>query len=776
MKPYVLLAAFIALGVVLGYTFMAVPNVELVTATVFLCGYVMGIRFGILGGLATETIYGILNPQGIAPPPLLIAMILSMTITGAAGGISKHLIIKKGVPLVIVSGLAGFLCTLLFAALTTLGYLVSSSVPYDQLCVSMLAGAPLYLTHLIVNTIIFITVVPLLVQWIQKHRALFVMAGVLLITFRPPEVTAQIYVHQIQIDQTPEINYRHLGDLVQYLPGIRYRNLGYGGNWAGLRIWGSPLYQSQINLNGFALKDPVTGMADLRLIPVEMVKSIGLHPLSACPGQNAMGGPLFIQSKSINMPQPYTKAVYRTGPNKWSDLDMTFGQKFTDNFSLLSGMLLHNEGEGTSYTHHSQQIRSDIQWQPFPAIGIGYTILHNVFKSDLQYPVTAPLDTVFMSDPNLKRDQADHMLRSTFYHGNWPVQLSWHHTNTKYRLRDHYSSQKDTLQGHRNQWTVEQQIPFRNNFGALQIQVEEQSLSADTIDARRVDWEALLQMRQTLLTDGVIDLQMGCHRRGNESLIFGKGLFIFNRDTSLTTWLGLGRNFREPTLAEETGLHFLPTAPAYGDHWTLLHFSNRMASNGSLHPEYAWSWDTGIRIQRPAFNTSICGYYRTSDQLLKLDEEDGRILYRNKGQQTYYGCETQTSLTLGSHFQASLVCNLSRATEQRTSMLERPDIWGVTTISSRHIFFDNDLDCRIVIQAHFWSEFYSLYGYELENLLTIYHQPDWLVNGKCIFRIMQNGIISFSLDNILDTSAAFTDGFGVPGRSFRIGYVWELYN
>lgn len=776
MKYYVLLAGFIALGVVLGYTFIAVPNVELVTLTVFLCGSIMGIRSGILCGAVTETIYGILNPQGMAAPPLLISMILSMALTGCAGGLMKHLRPLKGLQLHIITGIAGFLCTLLFAILTTLGYALGVGIHFDQLWFSLIAGLPFYLTHIFVNTALFISAAPLLIRWFRKLRFLPVMTGFILIILPSGLLEGQDYVHEIRIDQTPQMNYRHLGDIIQYLPGIQYRNLSFGGNWAGFRISGTPLHYSNIFLNGFSIKDPVTGMADLRLIPVEMVSHLGIHSLSVYSGQNTIGGSLFLRSQSLmGISKPYTKAVYRTGPDKWSDLDITFGQKYAENFKLIGGVLLHHEGEGTSYEHHRQQVRSNIQWQPIDALQISYTILHNIFKSDLQYPVTAPLDTNFILNPNLRRDQADHMFRSTFYTGQHPIQFSWHYTAAKYRLTDRYSSKKDTIRGLQHQWTLEQQIPFTKKYCGWRIHIENQALNVDTLNVRHANWEALLFFQHASLYNSTMKSQIGVHK-GTESLFFGKTLLIFNWDTTMTVWSGLHRSYREPTLAEKTGAVFLPTAPEYNDHWTILHFSDRFTSNQSIHPESAWTLDAGIHVKLSGFKTSIRGYYQKTGQLLKLNPLDNLLQFKNLGTQTYYGCETQSQLNLGSHLKLLLILNLARATEQGKILLERPDLWGSTALSWRHLFFDKELDCRFVIQAQFWSEYYSLYGYDMETVQAIYHQPNWLLNGKLMLRIIQNAVISFSLDNILDTSAACTDGLLLPARSFRIGYFWELFD
>ena len=164
------LSMFTALGVTLGYALMSVPNVELVTATVFIAGAVLGASGGALVGAAAEGIFSLFHPLGAPSPPLWIAQVLSMTVTGAAGG----LFFESGSPLTqskrVRIGIAGFLCTLNFAVLTTLAYSLTVSFSMKQILASLVFGVGFYVLHLTSNTVIFFTVVPAVLK-IQTARA-----------------------------------------------------------------------------------------------------------------------------------------------------------------------------------------------------------------------------------------------------------------------------------------------------------------------------------------------------------------------------------------------------------------------------------------------------------------------------------------------------------------------------------------------------------------------------------------------------------------------------
>jgi len=170
VKKISLLGVFVSLGVTLGYGFSYIPNIELVTATVFISGFLLGIRAGFLVGLLTESIYSLFNPYGAAAPPLFIAQVVSMSITGMMGGIigKGNMGFKKRD--LIIFGLAGLVSTLIFASLTTLSFLIFTGLSLKKL---LGIGLGFYITHIVSNTIIFILIVPLILKVLRKRISPF---------------------------------------------------------------------------------------------------------------------------------------------------------------------------------------------------------------------------------------------------------------------------------------------------------------------------------------------------------------------------------------------------------------------------------------------------------------------------------------------------------------------------------------------------------------------------------------------------------------------------
>ena len=161
-------ATFIATGVGLGFSFAHVPNIELITATIFIAGYFLGFRNGIIVGIITEALYSGLNPYGMAAPPLFVAQITAMGITGAMGALVRKYFSEDKTLNYLLLGFLGFILTINFAILTTLAFVLFINFSWDKLLGSFIFGITFYLTHFFTNTLIFLFVVPTIIELLKK--------------------------------------------------------------------------------------------------------------------------------------------------------------------------------------------------------------------------------------------------------------------------------------------------------------------------------------------------------------------------------------------------------------------------------------------------------------------------------------------------------------------------------------------------------------------------------------------------------------------------------
>jgi hypothetical protein len=154
-QKIILIALFTALAVVLGYLMAAVPNIELMTLTVFLGGMLTGFRCGALIGILSILIFSMFNPYGAALPPLLAAQMAGFALIGAAGGLLRGTVRRYGMAAAAIAGLS---VTLFYDILTTLAsaYITLGSESFvDGLIGFFAASAVFILIHTGVNTLIF---------------------------------------------------------------------------------------------------------------------------------------------------------------------------------------------------------------------------------------------------------------------------------------------------------------------------------------------------------------------------------------------------------------------------------------------------------------------------------------------------------------------------------------------------------------------------------------------------------------------------------------------
>jgi hypothetical protein len=166
-------AVFIATAVSLGFVLSGIPNLELMTVTIFLGGYVLGKFYGSFIGLFSAVLWSSLNPwgSGLAYPSLFASQILGFSVTGFSGGVVRLFInpLKIGLKVMIVFGLSGFILTLFYDIITNLGSIFLSGFNYNMIRNILIAGIPLSFFHIILNTFLFFTVLPTLIRKLARN-------------------------------------------------------------------------------------------------------------------------------------------------------------------------------------------------------------------------------------------------------------------------------------------------------------------------------------------------------------------------------------------------------------------------------------------------------------------------------------------------------------------------------------------------------------------------------------------------------------------------------
>ena len=161
-------ALLTALCVALGYLFLPIPNLEMITLGIFFSGLLMGAHIGAFVGFLSEAIYSLTNPMGFPPPPLLAAQVISMSLVGYVGGLARVFLIPPS-PLIpnrwlrhLILALTGASLTFLFDLLTNLSFPIAAGFTSQQIRAALLLGVPYAAIHIGTNAIAFAILIPIL--------------------------------------------------------------------------------------------------------------------------------------------------------------------------------------------------------------------------------------------------------------------------------------------------------------------------------------------------------------------------------------------------------------------------------------------------------------------------------------------------------------------------------------------------------------------------------------------------------------------------------------
>jgi len=167
-REIALIATFVALAVAIGWV-EQIPNVEILSATVFLSGIMLGTLSGGITGALTAFLFSTFNPYGQASPPLLIAQIISLTICGMTGGMIR-LANPSSVKSRIILGICGWLLTFVYDMLTTISFTLVVELDWSKFLATLAFGVWFYVLHILSNTLIFALLLPILMQRLSTLR------------------------------------------------------------------------------------------------------------------------------------------------------------------------------------------------------------------------------------------------------------------------------------------------------------------------------------------------------------------------------------------------------------------------------------------------------------------------------------------------------------------------------------------------------------------------------------------------------------------------------
>jgi S1-C subfamily serine protease len=160
------MAVFAGLAAALGYVLSWIPNVELLTFTVFAAGVALGAWRGAAVGALAMAIYSGANPHGsgLAIPPLYAGQVLGAAFAGVLGGASGRLWSgpRRLAPATgaLAGAALGLAVTFVYQALVVAGLAASLPEARSGLLAALASNALFSLVHLASNTVVFAVLAP----------------------------------------------------------------------------------------------------------------------------------------------------------------------------------------------------------------------------------------------------------------------------------------------------------------------------------------------------------------------------------------------------------------------------------------------------------------------------------------------------------------------------------------------------------------------------------------------------------------------------------------
>ncbi|MEM2155094.1 MAG: ECF transporter S component [Candidatus Jordarchaeales archaeon] len=167
-----LIGVFTAAAVAGTFALSPLPNVEIITFCAFVAGFLFGSRVGGMVGALSMFLFSAISPygSGLGYPFLLLTQVVGMSIAGLVGGSLRKVLrnLKSTSPWsMYVFGVSGIAVTLLYDAITTLGFMYPM-IPFSEFPSVFAAGIPFTVVHVASNAVLLGVVAPFVARSIRS--------------------------------------------------------------------------------------------------------------------------------------------------------------------------------------------------------------------------------------------------------------------------------------------------------------------------------------------------------------------------------------------------------------------------------------------------------------------------------------------------------------------------------------------------------------------------------------------------------------------------------
>jgi len=564
-----------------------------------------------------------------------------------------------------------------------------------------------------------------------------------------------------------KIPFQETAGVIEILPGMWVKSLGYQGHWNPVRYRGGGFSQTVFLVNGVNFNDPWTGMPDWNFLPEAWLDSIKCHSATNPFGSAAVGAVIDAATGRELAQRPLTRIAYSRTGDGFSRTCASFSKAVSDRLTFRAAAAFRNYGETAAppasddVTVHGQaRFRLSRDWR------MEYFFGRSDAESDLDFPSMVPGDTAVTWRALFERKQTHHI-----------VTVSGGFLNTRLSLRR--GSYKYAIDG----------------FSGLSVprtsvQLEQSSNPGIPLSwGFQCDWDALKQggfNSNSRWTGGAFagahapvfgnvsaGAQAGVHfSKNGGTRLQGSFRLDWAGADGLAAWMSVHQGIRDPALGEWTGLSFSPFPSVTPEDRADRVPEITPESNRSLRPERSVNAEAGLETHRASWlKARLCAFGRRVEDTIERSVSGGFV---NGGALQFLGAES--SIELGPWFGVSALASvnyLNAENEQGSLLFDRPNFYGSGHLTWRGSLFQDDLAIAVSMRLRSWSEFWnSLYGYETASSVLLPYAT--LMDVRFSATVMKKAAVYWMMENAVGTRAWSVAGHPLPIRLATFGLTWEL--
>jgi hypothetical protein len=551
--------------------------------------------------------------------------------------------------------------------------------------------------------------------------------------------------------------YTSFGDVLDWLPGGYYANLGSSGQTAFGSLFGAPVGEFLLEYDGLILNNPFSGAVDLNLVPTESIGNVGLVHSPLRPfGYLPIGGSMHIRAMDIADNPIRSQVGYRYGYYGSDDVDVRVGVRASERLWMnFGGLIKGYTGIVPNQEYSGNKINFSLNRRLGPNWLAKYIVLFNQRDTEVPLPAALPQLPEFIN-PRQKDRRTDHSLQF-YYKLNFKTLFQF----TKLE-QDFHAQQRSVFDERHNAYAYRLISEINGKMGFA-------------------SWNAGMTGSATWLNSNNWGKQSEWQAQAYSNLS--------GRLTSTFEWLA-GMRAQEH---EDYSPQVLPEMNLFYTADSTLRFSawaNRVATFPSLQAKYANGpfalgnknlakalYDQiGIAGEKQFENLFIHGsavFQQRNNQIAALfaDEES---IYANLPNHNIVNFNALFDYSFLKDLRFVFKGDYFKILEDEPVVSNRPEYYLKSFLQYHLVQFKGDLNARLRAGTFILGErqgplpFYA----ETSTLNTIMKPAIYpYFHAVLIYRSAE---IFFAYENYIDADVQYVYGYSMPSMWLRYGFVWHF--